>query len=184
MWFTPLKSKDAWSMRLKALSIADVVAANKDIGYEWIEQMMVNVSVPNHCRFSHSSRLVFYPLRDSDIPFTTADLFSVLFSQLIDTDEVNENVELACQQVVNCLVDHLIQIEQENQAKDRSSERRSEQERVERDMENVGDDDQEMKASINSKSYEYKKLSFTYCTRATQLLFCKCFKFIITHFKK
>nr|XP_039272679.1 nipped-B-like protein A isoform X2 [Styela clava] len=83
MWFTPLKNKDAHSMRLKALSIADVVAANKDIGYEWIEQMMVN---------------------------------------LIDTDIVNETVELACQQIVDCLVDHLIQIEQENQSKDEKDE--------------------------------------------------------------
>lgn len=43
MWFTPMKRNDARSMRLKALSVADVVAANGEVGYEWIEQMMSDV---------------------------------------------------------------------------------------------------------------------------------------------
>ena len=98
MWFTPLKSKDARSMRLKALSVADVVAANRDIGYEWIEQMMLDV-----CTI-----LLF---------FWFVCTINIQHLQLVSAEDENKSVDLACQQIVNCLIDHLIQIEQESKTK-------------------------------------------------------------------
>uniref|UniRef100_H2ZDM8 Uncharacterized protein n=1 Tax=Ciona savignyi TaxID=51511 RepID=H2ZDM8_CIOSA len=74
MWFTPVHSHDAGLLRNKALLITDIVAANRDHGYEWIEQ---------------------------------------LFKNLIDTSVPNPQVELACKQIVDCLVQHVILFEQD-----------------------------------------------------------------------
>ena len=44
MWFTPLKSANELELKKKALLITDIVAANRNRGYEWIEQLFKNVS--------------------------------------------------------------------------------------------------------------------------------------------
>ncbi|XP_076811579.1 nipped-B-like protein A isoform X2 [Clavelina lepadiformis] len=75
MWFTPVDPQDAASLKKKALLITDIVAANKERGYEWIEQ---------------------------------------LFKNLIDTPIPNPHVELSCQQIVDCLVQHVIIFENPN----------------------------------------------------------------------
>lgn len=72
MWFTPLKSANELELKKKALLITDIVAANRNRGYEWIEQ---------------------------------------LFKNLIDTPDENVKVETACQQIVDCLVQHIIILE-------------------------------------------------------------------------
>ena len=43
MWFTPADPHDTESLRKKALLITDIVAANRERGYEWIEQLFKNV---------------------------------------------------------------------------------------------------------------------------------------------
>ncbi len=44
MWFTPLPVQDSNSLLQRALNIIDVVAASKDTGYDWLEQLLTNVS--------------------------------------------------------------------------------------------------------------------------------------------
>lgn len=48
MWFTPVKEKphiDKEVMIRKVMNITDVVAASKDMGLDWFEQLLVSVSV-------------------------------------------------------------------------------------------------------------------------------------------
>lgn len=43
MWFTPEKAKETQRLIKKVMNITDVVAACKDHGYEWLEQLLETV---------------------------------------------------------------------------------------------------------------------------------------------
>lgn len=47
MWFTPVRERpnfDANGLLRKVMNITDVVAASKEIGLEWFEQLLLSVS--------------------------------------------------------------------------------------------------------------------------------------------
>ena len=44
MWFVPLRDKDSQKLLLRVMNITDVVHACRDAGYDWIEQLLENVS--------------------------------------------------------------------------------------------------------------------------------------------
>ena len=45
MWFTPLGERHMDQMLQRVMNITDVVAACKDTGYDWFEQLLENVSL-------------------------------------------------------------------------------------------------------------------------------------------
>lgn len=45
MWFCPVRDKEMVKLQGKVTNITDVVAACKDIGYDWFEQFLRNVSI-------------------------------------------------------------------------------------------------------------------------------------------
>jgi cohesin loading factor subunit SCC2 len=48
MWFTPVRERpslDSATLLRKVMNITDVVAASRDMGLEWFEQLLLSVSV-------------------------------------------------------------------------------------------------------------------------------------------
>jgi len=45
MWFTPVRDKDNSRLLTRVMNITDVVAACRESGYDWLEQLMDNVSL-------------------------------------------------------------------------------------------------------------------------------------------
>lgn len=47
MWFTPVRERpslDSTALLRKVMNITDVVAASRDMGLEWFEQLLLSVS--------------------------------------------------------------------------------------------------------------------------------------------
>ncbi|KAK7495047.1 hypothetical protein BaRGS_00013687 [Batillaria attramentaria] len=80
MWFSPISTRDRDSPRLlqKVMNITDVVAASKDTGYEFFEQLLENLLK-----------------KDEDGNF-------------------NKSAILACTQIVDCLVENVLRIEEKS----------------------------------------------------------------------
>jgi cohesin loading factor subunit SCC2 len=54
MWFTPVRERpslDSTTLLRKVMNITDVVAASRDMGLEWFEQLLLSVST--YRRFSY-----------------------------------------------------------------------------------------------------------------------------------
>lgn len=49
MWFTPLGDRDTSRLMTRVMNIIDVVAACRDAGYDWLEQLMENVKLFYPC---------------------------------------------------------------------------------------------------------------------------------------
>jgi hypothetical protein len=48
MWFTPVRERpslDSAALLRKVMNITDVVAATRDMGLEWFEQLLLSVSI-------------------------------------------------------------------------------------------------------------------------------------------
>jgi cohesin loading factor subunit SCC2 len=48
MWFTPIRERptlDSAALIRKVMNITDVVAASRDMGLEWFEQLLLSVSI-------------------------------------------------------------------------------------------------------------------------------------------
>ena len=51
MWFTPVRERpslDSAALLRKVMNITDVVAASRDMGLEWFEQLLLSVSIYRH----------------------------------------------------------------------------------------------------------------------------------------
>ena len=66
MWFTPVRERpslDSATLLRKVMNITDVVAASRDMGLEWFEQLLLSVSIYRHisrvyCREFRGTRLL------------------------------------------------------------------------------------------------------------------------------
>ena len=52
MWFTPLSSVNTDKLLKRALNVIEVVTASKESGYDWLEQLLTNVSNNQACDYS------------------------------------------------------------------------------------------------------------------------------------
>merc|ERR1712223_1267555 len=93
MWFIPVKSgphgpsdDDSELLVTRARNITDVVIASRDTGLEWFEQLL---------------QTVFKPKEDKDDATKKAV-------------ESNPQLVLACQQIVDCLVESVLRMEESN----------------------------------------------------------------------
>ncbi|XP_029173318.1 nipped-B-like protein B [Nylanderia fulva] len=89
MWFTPVKERptlDTESLLRKVMNITDVVAASKDMGLEWFEQLLVSL---------------FKPKEDKDD------------STKIQADPPR-TLLTACKQIVDCLIENVLRLEETN----------------------------------------------------------------------
>ncbi|XP_071952064.1 nipped-B-like protein A isoform X2 [Antedon mediterranea] len=75
MWFTPLPVSEADKLLKRAHNIIEVVAACKDTGYDWLEQLLYNL------------------LKDEE-------------------EQKSKPVQKACVQIVDCLVEHVLRLEE------------------------------------------------------------------------
>jgi cohesin loading factor subunit SCC2 len=62
MWFTPIRERptlDSAALIRKVMNITDVVAASRDMGLEWFEQLLLSVSIytRNNTVLQHSVAL-------------------------------------------------------------------------------------------------------------------------------
>jgi hypothetical protein len=51
LWFTPVRERpslDSATLLRKVMNITDVVAASRDMGLEWFEQLLLSVSIYRH----------------------------------------------------------------------------------------------------------------------------------------
>jgi len=55
MWFTPVKEKDNARLIQKVTTISDVVAACRESGSDWLEQLMENVRMHSYSRHALSA---------------------------------------------------------------------------------------------------------------------------------
>ena len=53
MWFVPKRDKDADKLLTRVMNITDVVAACRETGYDWFEQLLENVSVHREYHLTH-----------------------------------------------------------------------------------------------------------------------------------
>ncbi|XP_078036423.1 nipped-B cohesin loading factor isoform X2 [Augochlora pura] len=89
MWFTPVRERpslDSESLLRKVMNITDVVAASKDMGLEWFEQLLVSL---------------FKPKEDKDD------------STKMQT-EPPKALLTACKQIVDCLIENVLRLEETN----------------------------------------------------------------------
>ena len=93
MWFIPVKSgphgpsdDDSELLVTRARNITDVVIASRDTGLEWFEQLL---------------QTMFKPKEDKDDATKKAT-------------EANPQLVLACQQIVDCLVESVLRMEESN----------------------------------------------------------------------
>ncbi|XP_077981351.1 nipped-B-like protein isoform X2 [Glandiceps talaboti] len=98
MWFTPLRGSDTASGVLRRVHhITDVVAACKETGYEWFEQLLCNSLV--------------LPDGKSE---SALDGGRAGNRKLVRTenDNYNKPVFRACEQIVDCLVENVLRLEE------------------------------------------------------------------------
>ncbi|XP_020300798.1 nipped-B-like protein A [Pseudomyrmex gracilis] len=89
MWFTPVRERptlDTESLLRKVMTITDVVAASKDMGLEWFEQLLISL---------------FKPKEDKDD------------STKMQT-EPPRALLTACKQIVDCLIENVLRLEETN----------------------------------------------------------------------
>lgn len=89
MWFTPVRERptlDSEALLRKVMNITDVVAASKDMGLEWFEQLLVSL---------------FKPKEDKDD------------STKMQT-EPPKALLTACKQIVDCLIENVLRLEEAN----------------------------------------------------------------------
>lgn len=89
MWFTPVKERptlDTESLLRKVMNITDVVAASKDMGLEWFEQLLVSLFKPKEDK-DDSTKM------QADPPRTLLT---------------------ACKQIVDCLIENVLRLEETN----------------------------------------------------------------------
>uniref|UniRef100_A0ABD2WUA4 Nipped-B protein n=2 Tax=Trichogramma kaykai TaxID=54128 RepID=A0ABD2WUA4_9HYME len=86
MWFTPVRDRDAKALLRKVMNITDVVAACKDMGLEWFEQLLVSL---------------FKPKEDKED------------STKLQTEPPKALVT-ACTQIVDCLIENVLRLEETN----------------------------------------------------------------------
>ncbi|XP_033210701.1 nipped-B-like protein [Belonocnema kinseyi] len=87
MWFTPVREKpaiDSEALLRKVMNITDVVAASKDMGLEWFEQLLVSLFKPKEDK-EDSTKLQTEPPK-------------VLLT--------------ACKQIVECLIENILRLEE------------------------------------------------------------------------
>ena len=87
MWFTPVREKpviDSAALLRKVMNITDVVAASKDMGLEWFEQLLVSLFKPKEDK-EDSTKLQAEPPK-------------VLLT--------------ACKQIVECLIENILRLEE------------------------------------------------------------------------
>jgi len=86
MWFTPVREKPALDTKMllrKVLNITDVVAASKEFGLEWFEQLLLSL---------------FKPKEDKDETTKVAA-------------EPPKALLTACKQIVDCLVENVVTLD-------------------------------------------------------------------------
>jgi len=89
MWFTPVRERptlDSESLLRKVMNITDVVAASKDMGLEWFEQLLVSLFKPKEDK-DDSTKMQMEPPRA---------------------------LLTACKQIVDCLIENVLRLEETN----------------------------------------------------------------------
>ncbi|XP_050664265.1 nipped-B-like protein A isoform X2 [Leptidea sinapis] len=98
MWFTPcpittsrpgtldITSATADPLIRKVLNITDVVISSRDMGLEWFQQLLMSLFKPKEDK-DDSTKIIYQPPK---------------------------SLLLACQQIVDCLIEHLLQLEETN----------------------------------------------------------------------
>ncbi|XP_012219437.1 nipped-B-like protein A [Linepithema humile] len=102
MWFTPVRERptlDSESLLRKVINITDVVAASKDMGLEWFEQLLVSLFKPKEDK-DDSTKMQTEPPR-------------VLLT--------------ACKQIVDCLIENVLRLEETNLDSDKPGKKGSSQ---------------------------------------------------------
>ncbi|KYM86618.1 Nipped-B-like protein [Atta colombica] len=102
MWFTPVSERpslDTESLLRKVMNITDVVATSKDMGLEWFEQLLVSL---------------FKPKEDKDD------------STKMQT-EPPRALLTACKQIVDCLIENVLRLEETNLDSEKSEKKGSSQ---------------------------------------------------------
>lgn len=105
MWFTPVRERptlDSESLLRKVMNITDVVAASKDMGLEWFEQLLVSL---------------FKPKEDKDD------------STKMQT-EPPRALLTACKQIVDCLIENVLRLEETNFEDTEKSKRKGSSQRL------------------------------------------------------
>ncbi|XP_076161635.1 nipped-B cohesin loading factor [Ptiloglossa arizonensis] len=105
MWFTPVRERptlDSESLLRKVMNITDVVAASKDMGLEWFEQLLVSL---------------FKPKEDKDD------------STKMQT-EPPKALLTACKQIVDCLIENVLRLEETNLEESEKSEKKGSSQRL------------------------------------------------------
>ncbi|XP_014483167.1 PREDICTED: nipped-B-like protein B [Dinoponera quadriceps] len=105
MWFTPVRERptlDSESLLRKVMNITDVVAASKDMGLEWFEQLLVSL---------------FKPKEDKDD------------STKMQT-EPPRALLTACRQIVDCLIENVLRLEETNFEDTEKSKRKGSSQRL------------------------------------------------------
>ena len=102
MWFIPIRERnrtpqDTEFLVTRCRNITDVVIASKDTGLEWFEQLLENM---------------FRPKEDKDDATKKAV-------------DASPTLVLACQQIVDCLVESVLQMEESSSASDEEKKRSS-----------------------------------------------------------
>ncbi|XP_076382135.1 nipped-B cohesin loading factor isoform X1 [Megalopta genalis] len=105
MWFTPVRERpslDSESLLRKVMNITDVVAASKDMGLEWFEQLLVSL---------------FKPKEDKDD------------STKMQT-EPPKALLTACKQIVDCLIENVLRLEETNLEEAEKQEKKGSSQRL------------------------------------------------------
>lgn len=107
MWFVPKRDKDADKLLTRVMNITDVVAACRETGYDWFEQLLDNVSP-----------LLYFELSMLWAAFHYVNSGLQLLKK--EADSATKPVQTACTQIVDCLVDKVLQLDASEEAAQRN----------------------------------------------------------------
>ncbi|XP_029051204.1 nipped-B-like protein isoform X1 [Osmia bicornis bicornis] len=105
MWFTPVRERptlDSESLLRKVMNITDVVAASKDMGLEWFEQLLVSLFKPKEDKEDSTKMLTEPP----------------------------KALLTACKQIVDCLIENVLRLEETNLEESEKSEKKGSSQRL------------------------------------------------------
>nr|XP_012141431.1 PREDICTED: nipped-B-like protein isoform X3 [Megachile rotundata] len=105
MWFTPVRERptlDSESLLRKVMNITDVVAASKDMGLEWFEQLLVSLFKPKEDKEDSTKMLMEPP----------------------------KALLTACKQIVDCLIENVLRLEETNLEESEKSEKKGSSQRL------------------------------------------------------
>ena len=106
MWFCPVKNHEEHRLLRRVMNITDVVAACRETGLDWFEQLLENVGCSHTLDIEVNSHVKIVQHIESERFLSCKQLLKK------EEDSTVKPVEKACSQLISCLVENVLSLEE------------------------------------------------------------------------